>query len=289
MRRIENKWIVTVGLVGTLVLGASVGFADIAGASSTGAASSAKGSGSKVITASFKFDVDVAGVAASTVAVTGSAQADFAHDEVSATIDLPAAVAKLIPGGAAAPEVVDVVESGGTVYLQVPSLAGLVGKPWVSVSLPAKARTGGAKLFRTVGSALGDVQAIISFAAAHHATVTSLGTSTIDGVHATGDSIVVSRTHAGTSHSVTADVWADPSDRLVQADLSTTGGKAGVTATVDVSGYGAPVVITVPPAAEVQSIPWTTVESLLGRYLHHGGTSLHRGPFVHGAPGIYPA
>jgi hypothetical protein len=103
-------------------------------------------------------------------------------------------VAKLIPGGSAAPEVINAVLSGGTVYVQVPSLASLIGEPWISVTLPTKVLAHAAILTK-VAAALGDVNAIDSFAQAHHATVTSLGTAMVDGVDATGTKFVATLSH----------------------------------------------------------------------------------------------
>jgi hypothetical protein len=124
-----------------------------------------------------------------------------------------------------------------------------------------------------MASALGNVNAIVSFAQAHHATVTSLGTATVDGVTATGHKIVATLSQ-GRLHNLTASLWADGSDRLVQADLtgstSTPAGSVGLSAVVNFTGYGAPVTIAVPPASQVKAIPLSTVEMLLGHGHGHG-------------------
>lgn len=266
VRRFGNRTMVTVGVVGALGVGATFGIASIAGASGHPAHGRTHASAAAVTTAAFTFDVTVSGLTPTPVDVTGSGQVDFTHDAVGLTVDLPAAVAKLIPGGSASPEVVDVVESGGTVYLQVPSLAGLLGKPWISLALPAKADAGGAKLFKLAATALGNVNAITGFATAHHATVTALPSGTVDGVQVTGDTIVSSFSVKGTPRTVTAKVYADSSGRLVQGDLST----SGVNATVDVTGYGQPVTVTVPPASAVAPIPLSVVASFLGASVHGG-------------------
>jgi hypothetical protein len=175
-------------------------------------------------------------------------------------------VAKLIPGGSAAPEVVKAVLSGGTVYVEVPSLATVVGEPWIAVSLPTRVLARAAMVTK-VASALGDVDGIDSFAEAHHATVTSLGTAVVDGVDATGTKFVAALTHRGGGSTLTASVWANSSDQLVQANVSvppgSTNGSLGVTATANFTGDNAPVTITVPPSSEVKAIPYSTVASFL--------------------------
>ena len=256
----------TVGLVGALGVGATFGIATMAGASASPARRHTPVSAAAVTTAAVTFDVTVSGLTPTPVDVTGTGQVDFTHDAVALTVDLPATVAKLLPGGTATPEVVHAVESGGTIYLNVPSLSGLLGKPWISLTLPAKLDAGGTKLFRLAGSALGDVKALTTFATAHGATVTALPSGVVDGVPTTGDKIAASFPVKGTTRTVTAEVFADASDRLVQGDVST----SGVTARVDLSGYGSPVTITVPPASEVTSVPLSLVESFLGASAHSG-------------------
>jgi hypothetical protein len=112
------------------------------------------------------------------------------------------------------------------------------------------------------------VNEIDQFAQKHHATVTTLGTSTVDGVTATGSQIVATGAH----QTLTASLWADSSDRLVQADVTVGGlgktGAVGVTATVDLSSYGSPVTITVPPSSQVTAVPYSTVAHYLGQFLH---------------------
>jgi hypothetical protein len=227
-----------------------------------------------VTTTSFSFSASVSG-ASSTVTVSGTGQADFTTRAASLRVDLPAGVAKLIPGGSAAPEAINAVLSGGTVYLQVPSLASLVGEPWVSVALPSKVLAHAAILTK-VASALGDVNAIDSFAQAHHATVTSLGSAVVDGVDATGTKFVATLSHRAEGRTVTASVWADSSGQLVQANVSVppgaTKGSLGLTATADFTGENAPVTITVPPSSEVKAIPYSTV----ARLIRKGGHRTHR-------------
>jgi hypothetical protein len=274
MSRTNIRWLATVGVAGAVALGATLGVAGAAGAAgatSTRARTTTHAAG-RVATTSFNFSVAVNGLT-----VTGSGHADFKNDSVSLSVDVPAVVAKLIPGGSASPEVINAVEIGGTVYLEVPSLASTVGKPWISVALPAKAKTTGKGGLSKVAGALGDVSAIVQFAQSHNATVTPLKSAIVNGVSSTGTQIVAKLSHNGGSSTVTATLWADSSDRLVQANVAASGalkaGTVGVNATVNFTDYGGPVTITAPPASEVRAIPISTVEAFLGKF-HLGGRHL---------------
>jgi hypothetical protein len=269
----------SVGLVAALGIGAAGGLA-------TGAAartSHGKSHGSAVVatpvtTATFSFSVSISGLVKNggAITLTGTGQADLVNDAVSLTVNLPAAVAALIPGGTAAPEVVNVVFSGGTVYANVPSLATLVGEPWISVALPSSATAAVPGIFNDVASALGNVNEILSFAKTHHAKVTSLGSSTVDETSVTGSQ--VSAHIKGVR--VSATLWADASNRVVRATLGAAKGGArrgfAISATADFSGYGNPVTITVPPSSQVRAIPLSLITSVLGRFLHgaHLGAKL---------------
>ena len=256
MRR-KSSLVASIGVGGILGLSGAVGM--------VGAATAAPAS-----TARFDFSVSLSGLTSSSVTVTGTGQADSANDEVSVTVDLPPALAALIPGGTASPEVVSAVLAQGTIYLDVPSLQSRIGEPWISVTLPSKSASGVSNLLSKVATAIGNVNSIVGFAESHHATVTPLPTSTVDGITATGNHIVVA--HKRTT--ITANLWADPSDQLVQANVMTSVATKkktiGVTATINLSGYGDLVTIVVPPASQVKAIPFSTVASFLGSAFHHG-------------------
>jgi hypothetical protein len=100
--------------------------------------------------------------------------------------------------------------------------------------------------------------------------VTPLPTSTIDGVAATGNQIVV--THKRVT--ITASLWANASDQLIQANVTASGATKtktiGVSAMVDLSGDGDPVTISAPPASQVKAVPFWTVASFIGMAFHHG-------------------
>ena len=276
MSRTNTRLLATVGVAGALALGATAAVAGAAGASPAGARATTRAAG-RVATTSFSFSVAVSGLAPSAVTVTGSGQADFRNDSVALSVDVPAGVAKLIPGGSATTEVINAVETGGTVYLEVPNLASMVGKPWISVALPAKAKTTGKGALSKVAGALSDVSAIAQFAQSHNASVTPLKSEVVNGVPSTGTQIVAKLSHNGGSSTVTATLWADSSDRLVQANVAASGalkaGTVGVNATVNFTDYDGPVTITAPPASEVRAISLSTVEAFLGKF-HLGGRQL---------------
>ena len=278
------KWLACIGLVGVVGAGTAVGLVGSAGAVSGSSKVAAHGSGAPVTTASFTFSVAVSGLTPSPVDVTGSGQADLATPRRRCRWTFPAVGAKVLPGGSAAPETVRAVYAGGTVYLNDPSLSSLVGKPWISVALPSSAATSASGIFSKVAAGLGDVDTIVQRAATHHATVTPLGSSVVDGVSVTGDKIATTlRNGRGT---VTASLWANSSDQLVQANVDLTSATKkhdlGITATLNLSGYGDPVSITVPSTAEVKSIPFSTVGSLLGSFLAKGGHAGHGRHHGHG-------
>ncbi len=182
----------------------------------------------------------------------------------------------MIPGGSGGSEVVNAVFSGGTVYVEVPSLATLIGEPWISVALPSSATSAIPGVFTTVGGALGDVNEILDFAQSHHASVHSLGSSTVDGTAVTGSKVTAHVKRLG----IVATLWANSSGQLVQAKVA--GGLAGghravgISAVVDFSGYDAPVTITAPPSSQVRPIPLSVITNVLGGLLKNA----HLGHFA---------
>jgi hypothetical protein len=267
--RLSSRWLATLGVVGAVGVGTTVGLV-----ATTGASSAATGLAvSPATTVSFNFNATVSGAGLSALTITGAGVADFSHDAFSLSANLPAAVARLIPGGSDAPESIIAVLSGQTIYLEIPGLASKVGKPWISVALPSTATPVVNGALTKVAEALDDVNAIVNFAHTHHATVSPLGTAKVDGVQAAGTKMAFSAGRRGGNRTIAATVWADSSDRLVQGTVSSAGGHAGLglSAIVNVSGYGSPVTITVPPPSQTTSIPFSVIESLLGRFVHHSG------------------
>lgn len=197
--------------------------------------------------------------------------------------------------------------SGGTAYVSYPGLASLTGgKPWVSIALPAAATGPLDNGFARVATALANVNGILQVAETHGAKVTSLGSKVINGVPATGHQVTVvlhrswhhpapAGTHPaaagpnpGGVH-VTAQLWADSKDRLVQASGSFTrlltatpapalgthpsapgmgGWIPSGNGTLNLSGYGSPVTIAVPAPSQVTPVPVSALQGLLGHHHH---------------------
>ena len=267
-RRVQ--WLASLGLVATLGVGSATALAPSASARTrhhVHVTTAPATPTAPVTTASFTFTVRVTGIGKGlgTIDLSGSGQADFVNDAVSASVTLPASVAKLIPGGSGGPETINVVLSGGTVYVQIPSLATLLGEPWISVALPSSATTAIPGIFTTVGGALGDVNEILTFAQAHHASVHSLGSSMVDGTSVTGSRV--------TAHikglKIAAIVYANSSDQLVQAKVNAAVRHVGISAVVDLTGYGDPVTITAPDPSQVRAIPLSVITTVLGGLLHN--------------------
>jgi hypothetical protein len=117
-----TRWATGAGVVLLLGIGTAGGMVTTAAAAS-GSSGAVSHTVTPVTTADVSFSVSVSGLTSSAVTITGTAQADFTNDAGALTVDLPAVVAKLIPGGSDAPETVNAVLSGGTVYLEIPSLS----------------------------------------------------------------------------------------------------------------------------------------------------------------------
>lgn len=267
------KWMASVGLVAALGAGAAVGVATSASAKPKPVHATAVTP--PVTSASFTFSATVSGIAKNIGAITlaGSGLADLENDDVSLSVSLPGSVARLIPGGTATPEVVNAVFSGGTVYAEIPSLSTLLGTPWISVALPSSATSAIPGVFTKVGGALGDVNEILAFAKSHHASVHPLGSSTVDNTSVTGDRVTAHVKRVG----IVATLWADSSDRLVQATVGARRGSFEVSAVVNFTGYDATVAITVPAPSQVKAIPLSIVTSVLGGLLDHAKTGRHGG------------
>jgi hypothetical protein len=119
------------------------------------------------------------------------------------------------------------------------------------------------------------VNAVVAFAQAHGATVTSLGTHRVDGVRATGNQIAVTVNRGTVGGTLTARLRENSSVHLVRATVDAHGiGTAsayGLSATVDFRNYGAPMRISVPPAPMVRAMPFSLAVQLLQQYLHLPG------------------
>ena len=143
------KWLASLGMVAVLGIGAATALAPSASAQSSpeACATSTPRSATAtapVTTASFTFTASVSGLSKSlgTIGLSGSGQVDLVNDAVSLSVTLPASVAKLIPGGSGGSEVVNVGAVGRHRLRQVPSLATLLGAPWISVGAAVERHLG---------------------------------------------------------------------------------------------------------------------------------------------------
>ena len=273
----RTQLLVSAGLVVAMGGAAVGGIASTASARPKAAVATVPKATTPVTTVSFTFNASVGLAKNINVAVTGSGQADFTNHLASASITLPAGVAKFIPGAGSGPEVINIVLSGNTLYVEVPGLSRLTGTPWISLTLPAQATSVLPHGFATVASFLGNVNEILNFARSHGAKVTALGSSMVDGQSVTGDQITANLhgVHLG------AQLFTAASGDLVKAALQAgKGSKLSLTASVDLSGYGAPVSITVPPSSQVKAIPLSVIKGVLGGLVHKGGF-LHMGAVHH--------
>ncbi len=185
--------------------------------------------------------------------------------------------------GQGTPPSFHMVFAGGSLYLQATgALAGIgAGKPWVS--LPPSSLS---QLFAGVvpGSAAGPIAALVTgdpLAAVGmldtaDLTASAVGPRTVGGVAATEydvtvDPVAAAKHATGSAKAlfaslgtkpVTAQVWLDHQGRLVQLQALASGAPASVPAhggtaaapvgvTVDLSQFGSPVSITVPPPSQV--------------------------------------
>jgi hypothetical protein len=279
-----RRAVLACGMAGALATGGALGGLALS-AGGTAAAQPTSPS-----TASFSFNLSVGSSGGTSTLLSGSGAADFAADQASLAVNLPPSFAADLPGGSSTSTPLDVVVSGGTVYLSYPGLTSLTGgKPWVSISLPSKVQAVVPKAFSAVSSVLGDVSGLVTAAQKAHLSVTSLGSKEINGVSATGSEISVRLRHLSRwakksralkkfDHAVhklpadfvpttttrtgrvVVDLWANGSNQLVQASARITLRRA-VTADfqIDFTGYGSPVSITVPSSSETLAVPLSLV------------------------------
>jgi hypothetical protein len=260
------------GLVATMV---ALGL----GASTAGAATPAP------TTASFGLALGVT-KGSTTSVITGQGAINFSTGDLTATVTVPAGAA----GSSSSAEKVQVVVDAGTLYVSIPGLASVLGgKQWLSFSLSATAAASVTKDTQSLASELANVRGIVSSARSSGATVTSLGTRTINGVRALGYQLTVHTSGAsslapglsgalgsqanaalkGLPATVPVRVWADSRNRLVRVSTVVTVKPKGSTSerlavTFNVLAYNAPVTVTAPPASSTGQLPAGVLQQLLG-------------------------
>ena len=206
------------------------------------------------------------------VPINGTGQADFDTNAFTATISenvasTSLAIRELIASGQ--------FYMGMTIDGQdMSTVTG--GAHWVGISLPDQSTSS------SIGAANVDPIGQLKALEQKGATVTSLGTKTIDGTTVSGYSVTPSHQEIENNiqqeiqqnqmsaaegqqllqssnliGSFTSDVWIDGSGLIRQEDANIGGGSAGINAQVTMSfqNYGTPVSITAPAASDV--IPFT--------------------------------
>lgn len=202
-----------------------------------------------------------------TVAVTGAV--DFASTAATADITIPAN----FPLSALAGTTEDIVLVDGTLYLAVPpawsSFVG--GASWVSLSTPPALSGVVATVDHSLASWCGNASSITSFLYSNGGSISSLGTSVINGVAVTGTQVTIGArglaSLAKVIHrfdpriasqargaTINVDVWSSSQDGLVELSATAIGlnsrlGLQDVAAKVDLSDVNEPVSITAPTGA----------------------------------------
>jgi hypothetical protein len=194
-----------------------------------------------------------------------------------------------IRGGATPSVSLTEVFRGNTIYIHSPKLTAQLpnGKSWAAINLARAAARQGVNL-SALQSAEADPTQALSYLTGVSSSVTRLGSQTITGAPTTHYRAVVDLrripAHAPPGQRAAAarsiqhlialthrptfpiDVWIDRQDRVRQETVamplpSPTGGGAGrLTIRIDLSRFGSPVHVSVPPKAEVAHLPVPTGE-----------------------------
>jgi hypothetical protein len=212
--------------------------------------------------------LNVSGATSGTgVTGTGSGAIDFANDDMTLQMTV-AADGQQLP--------ISAVYRGGVIYETVPGLTTIVpGRTWLSIDLSAlqKAQQNGAG-DGTIGN---NPSVMLQMLAQQGNTVVALGPSTIDGVAVNGYSVTVNpaaaaeqlkktalpawmqQAVAGLSvHDITLKVYIDNAGLLrsfqeALTESTTASGPVTVDETLTFSDYGTPVVVSAPPASQVET------------------------------------
>jgi hypothetical protein len=212
--------------------------------------------------------INVSGATSGTgVTGTGSGAIDFANDDMTLQMTV-AADGQQVP--------ISAVYRGGVIYETVPGLDTIVpGKTWLSIDLSAlpKAQQNGAG-DGTIGN---NPSVMLQMLAQQGNTVVALGPSTVDGEAVNGYSVTVNpsavaeqlkksdlpswmqQAVAGLSvHDITLKVYVDKAGLLrsfqeALTESTTASGPVTVNETLAFSDYGTPVVVSAPPASQVET------------------------------------
>ena len=205
----------------------------------------------------------VAGTASPPVSatITGSGAFDFGHKTGELTLQVAAS--------ATAPSTtVDIRLLGNDLYLSSPKLAALDGgKPWIHVDASAYTQRQSQSAGALGGFQGGDPTKVLDLLQKLTGTVSQVGPAQVDGVSTTHYRATVNlagpSSGTGTSQigqgfaklfgfgAVPVDVWVDSAGRARRVEVTIS--LLGITAVAgeDLGDFGAPVVVTAPPASQV--------------------------------------
>lgn len=209
----------------------------------------------------------------STISLTGSGEVNFASDAATTSVTLPASFPiSVLAGTTLQAELV-----GGTAYLAVPSAFSkfVGGASWVSISVPTNVSNLIEGAFNLLAEGCADASGVVNDFESHGGTGTSLGSSSIGGVAATGTQVTLSAAQLASSLeipsklldkipanlrqkigsiSVPVDIWANSQNQVVQisADVHPSSGTSGITdvsVSLNLTNIDEPVSITAPSGA----------------------------------------
>ncbi|HQU26957.1 MAG TPA: hypothetical protein PLS29_08010 [Acidimicrobiales bacterium] len=279
--------LVAVAVVAAVVVGAILG---LGGSGPSVAAAAVVREASRATLAAHSSDLTLSGSVVAngqTLTLSGSGALDLTQR--TGQIHLTAS-------GPAVTTTDDEVISGDQAYVSftagTTSVSTLVpGKSWLALPLPAAASPSSG------AGGLVNVLAALKLLQSQGATVTSLGASTIDGVNVNGYGVTLptstllaaARRATAAEHLPAAEarvalqavrtmtmglsVWVDDANLLRRLDLSVTATTNGTaldeTMRIDLSNYGAPVSVSVPPASEVATL--AQFQAALARLRGAGG------------------
>jgi hypothetical protein len=299
-RTTATRLAVLVALGGVAALGgtATSGVGSFASAETpvpSDAASGTASDGSTDVTTSVSFAVDLHSrmPTQGNVHLSVQGQMDFVHHTLTATVTVPTSALPATASNTGTRSVASTITLhtewvNDVAYMSVPSTWAALAHGAHTLSLPTSS-----SLRRTVTTALTQSAVAVTYAkllldeltvheSAHH-----FGSRMIGGVSATGTGVELTLTQLlklvpelsptmtkvaarMADEKIPATVWVDHHGRLVEVSLPQSSSDddqaSSVIGTMRFSHYGAPVAVTVPPAATVKPIPHALRQMLGGWY-----------------------
>lgn len=152
-----------------------------------------------------------------------------------------------VPFGTGAPVHMDLVSVGTDAYVRVPLLAAFLpqGKSWIAFDLAKAAKETGVDAQQVLQASQTSPAELLS-ALVHSDKSVSVGAETLGGVHTTHYRTTLDSLAHVSAAPVPVDVWVGDDDLVRRLQVSA----AAAGFTEDLSGYGDPVSVDVPSAAE---------------------------------------